>query len=283
MTSFDDFSSPYSDLDRPPLNERGLVRALVRPGALWTGVEVTPATASTNTELAARARDGLAGGSVLVTEHQTAGRGRLDRAFHTPARAALTFSVLLRPDVVTNGYGWMSLLMGVAAVGALRRIAEVDAVLKWPNDVLLGDRKLAGILAEAVFAPQGNAIVVGMGLNVSQRAEELPVDTAVSLALAQAPCTDRDPLLRAVLRGFADRYTAWVGHGGDAEVSGLAAEYRACCDTVGRQVRVHLPGDVLLHGTATGIDAEGRLTVRADDGVETALSAGDVVHVRGEG
>lgn len=273
-------STLYSDLSRPPLNQAVLERALVRPGALWTGVDVLPSAASTNTTLAGRARNGAAEGTVLVAEHQTAGRGRLDRVFQTPPRAALTFSVLLRPEAAPNRYGWLPLLMGVAAVRGLGWVAGVEAALKWPNDVLLDGRKLAGILAEAAATPQGTAIVVGMGVNVAQRADELPVPTAVSLALAEAPCTDRDPLLRAVLRGFAERYTAWERHGGDAEASGLAEEYRSCCATVGQRVRVHLPGGRLLEGTATGVDADGCLTVRDGDGAVTPLSAGDVVHVR---
>lgn len=273
-------SSLYSDLSRPPLDQRALQRALVRPGALWTGVDVVPSLGSTNTELVARANDGAPGGTVLVTEHQTAGRGRLGRSFSTPARAALTFSVLLRPTVPPHGYGWLPLLMGVAAVHGVRRIAAVRAELKWPNDVLVGGRKLAGILSEAAFGPAGPAVVIGIGLNVSQSREELPVDTATSLALSGAACTDRDPLLRAVLRAFAERYTRWVEHDGDAERSGLAEEYRSCCATLGQRVRVHLPEDGLLEGTATGIDAGGQLRVRAEDGREHALSAGDVVHVR---
>lgn len=273
-------SSPYSDLDRPPLDRAALERALVRPGALWTGIDVAATTGSTNTELTARARDGAAEGTVLVTEHQTAGRGRLDRTFETPARAALTFSVLLRPGVPPHRYGWLPLIMGVAAVRGLERVAGVGAALKWPNDVLLGDRKLAGILSEAVTGPEGTAVVVGTGLNVSQTEDELPVPTATSLTVADAPCVDRDPLLRAVLRAFAERYAAWTGHGGDAEAAGLAEEYRDCCATIGRAVRVHLPGGRLLEGAATGVDADGRLTVRAADGTGTHLSAGDVVHVR---
>ncbi|UOE18270.1 biotin--[acetyl-CoA-carboxylase] ligase [Thermobifida halotolerans] len=273
-------SSLYSDLSRPPLDQRALERALVRPETLWTGIDVVPSLGSTNTELAARARDGAAEGSVLVTEHQTAGRGRMDRTFQTPARAALTFSVLLRPTAPPRGYGWLPLLMGVAAVRAVRRIAAVEAVLKWPNDVLVDGRKLAGILSEAVFDPEGAAVVLGMGLNVSQSEEELPVDTATSLVLSGAVCADRDPLLRAVLRAFAERYTVWADHGGDAEAGGLAEEYRSCCATLGRRVRVHLPEDRLLEGTAAGVDEEGHLLVRTDGGRTTALSAGDVVHVR---
>lgn len=278
-------SSPFSDLDRPPLREAALNRALVRPGGLWRGVEVVPSMASTNTELVRRARDGAPGGLVLVTEHQTAGRGRFDRAFHTPDRAALTFSVLVRPEVPADRYGWLPLLMGVAAARGIGRVAEITAELKWPNDVLATgadgrERKLAGILSEASFTGAGGSgVVIGMGLNVAQRRAELPVDTATSLVVEEAPCVDRDPLLRAVLRAFAERYETWHASGGDAEASGLAEEYRARCGTLGREVRVQLPGDRVSEGEAMGVDHEGRLLVRDADGMD-AISAGDVVHVR---
>ncbi|PSK97034.1 BirA family biotin operon repressor/biotin-[acetyl-CoA-carboxylase] ligase [Murinocardiopsis flavida] len=277
--------SPFSDLDRPPLREAALTRALVRPGGLWRGIEVVDELASTNTELVRRARGGTPGGHVLVTEHQTAGRGRLDRSFHTPNRAALTFSVLVRPDVPLERCGWLPLLMGAAATRGIGRVAELTTTLKWPNDVLATgadgrERKLAGILSEAESAgPAGPGFVIGMGLNVSQRRAELPVDTATSLAVEEAPCVDRDPLLRAVLRAFAEYYEAWQACGGDAEQSGLAADYRARCGTLGRAVRVHLPGDRTAEGEAMGVDAAGRLLVRDADGVD-AVSAGDVVHVR---
>ncbi|MDA8370069.1 MAG: biotin--[acetyl-CoA-carboxylase] ligase [Nocardiopsaceae bacterium] len=280
-----DSAAPFTDLGRSPLREGALNRALVHPGGLWRRIEVLPALGSTNSELVHRARQGAPEGEVLVTEHQTAGRGRLDRGFQTPKRAALTFSVLVRPDVPTGRLGWLPLLMGTAAVRALSRTAAVPAALKWPNDVLATgadgvERKLAGILSEAAFAENSTGVVIGMGLNVAQRRDELPVGSATSLALEGAARTGREPLLQAVLHGFADLYAEWERRGGDAEASGLADEYRRHCGTIGRTVRVHLPGDRILQGRATGVDAEGQLTVRAEDGTEEALSAGDVVHVR---
>ncbi|MBV2366063.1 biotin--[acetyl-CoA-carboxylase] ligase [Streptomonospora nanhaiensis] len=280
---------PEAADDRPPLRPAALERALVRPGGLWRTITVVPAMASTNTALLEHARQGEPEGAVLVTEHQTAGRGRLDRGFTTPPRAALTLSALVRPRVPAARVGWLSLLMGVAAVAAVERAAGVATALKWPNDLLSrdGEHKLAGILAEAAFpAPDGGGaadppgIVIGIGLNVAQRREELPVETATSLALCGAPGTDRDALLRALLEEFAERYAAWAAAGGDAEAAGLAEEYRRHCLTVGRAVRVHLPGDRRAEGRAVGVDAEGRLVVRTETGREQALSAGDVVHVR---
>ncbi|WP_336207692.1 biotin--[acetyl-CoA-carboxylase] ligase [Nonomuraea sp. LPB2021202275-12-8] len=265
----------YSDLDRPPLSEAALNRALVRPGSLWTGVTVVDSTGSTNADLALDARGGAGEGAVLVAEEQLAGRGRLGRTWTAPPRAGLTFSVLLRPSVPVAAYGWLPLLFGVAAASAVRRLAEVDVRLKWPNDLLVGERKLAGVLAEQAEG----AVVVGMGLNVLLKPGELPVETATSLAIEQAACLDRDPLLRAVLREVETHYREWADAGGDADACGLRAAYLAASATVGRQVRVELPGGAVLAGTATGIDRAGHLQVAAG-GETLALSAGDVVHVR---
>ncbi|MBG0813400.1 biotin--[acetyl-CoA-carboxylase] ligase [Planomonospora sp. ID82291] len=268
-------SSPFTDLDRPPLSQAALTRALVRPGGLWSDVSVVDRTGSTNADLAQAARDGARQGTVVIAESQAAGRGRLGRAWSAPPRAGLTFSVLLRPDPPPARQGWLPLLVGLAAASAVRRVAEVDVRLKWPNDLLVGERKLAGVLAERV----GDAVIVGVGLNVSLRADELPVPTATSLALEDAACVDRDPLVRAVLREIETHYREWSEADGDADACGLRAAYLGAGATVGRQVRVELPGERVLAGLATGVDRAGHLIVESD-GREHTLSAGDVVHVR---
>jgi BirA family transcriptional regulator, biotin operon repressor / biotin---[acetyl-CoA-carboxylase] ligase len=269
-------SSPYTDLDRPPLNARALNHALVMPGGLWHEIRVVGETGSTNADLAAA---GAAPGLVLVAEAQTAGRGRLDRTWTAPPRSGLFFSVLLPPEADPTRLGWLPLLTGVAVVSALREYAEVEGVsrgrmreatLKWPNDVLIGERKLAGILAQRVET----GVVVGVGLNVSLRTAELPVPTATSLAIEGAPA-DRDPLLRAILRALADRYAEFGGEGAAA----LRTAYRTLCGTIGRQVRVELPDGSVLTGEARDVDETGRLVVNTPN-KEHLLSAGDVVHVR---
>jgi BirA family biotin operon repressor/biotin-[acetyl-CoA-carboxylase] ligase len=159
----------------------------------------------------------------------------------------------------------------------VRRIARVDAYLKWPNDLLLGqDRKTAGILAEAA----DGAVVVGIGLNTTLREDELPRPDATSLALAGAVSTDRDPLLRALLRAFAEWYARFVEHGGDPEASGLREAYAFHCGTIGRRVRIEQPGGTVLEGLATGVDGDGRLQVTDRFSVVHAVAAGDVVHAR---
>ncbi|MFC0601348.1 biotin--[acetyl-CoA-carboxylase] ligase [Streptomyces palmae] len=291
MSPSDTHGSRWSDLDRPPLNADALRRALVRPGGLWTALDVVAATGSTNTDLVARAGEGAAEGVVLVAEEQTAARGRLDRSWSAPARSGLFFSVLLRPGdrVPAARWGWLPLLAGVATATALSRAAGVDTALKWPNDLLLRvggeERKAGGILAErAAGAPGAEAgVVIGIGLNVSLRADELPVPTAGSLALAGAHTVDRDPLLRAVLRSFEHWYGKWCEAGGDPSVSGLQEAYAAGCATLGRTVRAELPGGRDTVGEAVAVDGDGRLVLATADGVREPIAAGDIVHLRPAG
>lgn len=278
--------SPYTDLDRPPLSRTALSRALVVPGGLWTKLELRTETGSTNADVTAAARAGAAEGLVVVAERQTAGRGRLGRVWQSPARAGLAVSVLLRPTGAAAVHqGWLPLLAGVAAVEAVDRVPRVPASLKWPNDLLIGGRKLAGILAEAVPGPRGRtpgstAVVVGIGLNVTVRADELPGPEATSLLLAGAESTDRDPLLRELLRALARWYERWRDAAGDPEASGLRSAYLDRCDTVGQDVRVMLPNGQDLVGEAATVDEAGRLVVIDLEGTPQAVSAGEVIHLR---
>ncbi|WP_055493344.1 biotin--[acetyl-CoA-carboxylase] ligase [Streptomyces sp. TP-A0356] len=275
--------SRWSDLDRPPLNAVALRRGLLREGGLWSGIEVVERTGSTNSDLVALAAAGRAAeGTVLVAEEQNAARGRLDRTWTAPARSGLFFSVLLEPaGVPLARWGWLPLLAGVAVATGLTRAAGVDTALKWPNDVLVtvGDdeRKAGGILAER--AGEG-AVVIGIGINVTLREDELPVPTAGSLALAGARTTDRDPLLRAVLRSLEDWYGRWRAAGGDPAASGLQQTYAAGSATLGRLVRAELPGDRSITGEAVAIDGDGRLVLATEEGVQEPVGAGDVVHLR---
>ena len=276
-------SNRWSDLDRPPLNAAALQRAIVTPDGFWTELTVVERTGSTNSDLAARAKAGAAEGAVLVAEEQSAGRGRLDRQWTAPPRSGLFFSVLLRPSgVPVERWGWLPLLAGVATATAVSRAGGVDTGLKWPNDLLVTvdgeEHKTGGILAERAG---DDGVVIGIGLNVSLREDELPVPAAGSLALAGAKGTDRDPLLRAVLRSLADWYGEWRTAGGDPEASRLRPVYAAGCVTLGRAVRAELPGGDAVTGTAVTVDDDGRLVI-SSGGAERAVGAGDVVHLRND-
>jgi len=272
----------FDDLSRPPLVAAALRRALVGPDTLWQELTVVSATGSTNADLRDRALAGEPEGAVLVAEEQTAGRGRLDRRWAAPARSGLAVSVLLRPsEVPAARWGWLPLLVGLCAVRAAQHVARLSdpatvpsLSVKWPNDILAADRKLGGVLVERVDTRAGPAAVAGLGLNVSLREDELPVPTAGSLHLAGATHVDRDPLLRAYLRGLADTYRPWRNG------RSVREEYRAVCSTIGRDVVVTLPGGrAAVTGTAVDVDEVGRLVVESPDG-RTALSSGEVQHVR---
>ena len=252
---------------RPPLDPR----RLTPPGP--ARVEILDRAPSTNAVVADRARAGEPEWLVVVAEHQTAGRGRLDRTWETPDRAALTFSVLLRPDVSADRWPWLPLLTGYA-VGTALRGAGADAWLKWPNDVTIDDAKVAGILLERVETPEGAAAVLGIGINVSTTRAELPVETATSLALAGVD-VDRTDLLGSVLDALAATYAEWQSGGG----ASFAVGYQRVCATIGREVRVELPSGESVTGLAGGVDDDGRLLVESDGRV-VPVGAGDVVHVR---
>ena len=266
---------------RAPLDAAALRSRAVRPDGLWREIEVVESTGSTNADLLARAQQGEAEGTVLAAEEQRAGRGRMGRTWTSPPRAALTFSLLLKPAVPPARRGWLPLLTGVAVAAAVTRATGVETGLKWPNDLLAADAKLAGILAEAA----GNAVVVGIGLNVSTEPAEFPNPRpgalpAISLRAAGATALNREDILLAILDGFERWYRAWQRAGGDPDRSGLREEYVRWSATIGRTVRAELPGGQALSGPAVGVDSDGRLLVRLSSGSEVAVAAGDVVHLR---
>lgn len=246
-------------------------------GSLWTSVTITASTGSTNADLLAR---GGPEGQVLVAESQTAGRGRMGRSWVSEPGASLTFSVLLRPAAVpAPRRGWLPLLTGVSVARAVRDVCGVATVLKWPNDVLAGPRKLAGILAEQ----SGDLVVVGIGMNVSAQPDALGVSPgalpATSL-LAEGADVTREAVLAGILRELERRYVAFRDDP-DPERTGLLADYRELCATLGRGVRVELPGGRVLAGVAEDVDADGRLLITPADGAPPApVSAGDVIHLR---
>ena len=263
--------------DRRPLDADTFSAAL---GGRWARVAVVAETASTNADLLAD--PSAPDRSVLVADNQVAGRGRLDRSWTSPPGAGLTFSVLLRPPVPLLKWGWLPLLAGVALHEAVGAATGIRVALKWPNDLLAGTGpdpasfgKVAGILAHT----SGEAVVIGIGINVDTALDELPVESATSLALCGATALDRCELLVAVLARLDTRYAQWVDVDGDAEACGLAAAYREACATIGRVVAVTGTDGSVVRGTATGVDPGGRLRVLVD-GVVRLIGAGDVEHVR---
>ncbi len=248
-----------------------LRQALVSPGLPWVRVEVTDQTGSTNADLAAAARAGRPSGSLLIAGEQTAGRGRLARAWSSPPGTSLSVSYLLRPS--RADLGLLPLVTGLGVAQGLDRLG-IPARLKWPNDVLIDGLKVCGILAEVILTDADPAVVVGLGVNVSQTAAELPVPWAISLALAGASVSRTEAAI-AVLTGVGQAVGAWEERGWDA----VSAAYGERCTTLGREVRVELSATENVHGTAVGIAPDGRLQVRVGTEIR-AFAAGDVHHLR---
>lgn len=263
--------------DRQPLDPAAVTQLTAGTDAAvgvprWQ-VEVVAETGSTNADLLARSATAETG-VVRVAELQTGGRGRLERSWTSPPGAGLTFSLLVRPDADVRTWGWLPLLTGLALV----RTVGPSARLKWPNDLLLGPgaEKAAGILVQT----SGSAVVIGVGLNVSTTAAELPVPTATSLVLHGVRQLDRSELLGGFLAEFGALYAAWLAESGDADRSGLAQAYRQACATLDSEVSVQLSGSI-LRGLAQDIDSTGRLLVRPlGQPAAIALAAGDVTHLR---
>lgn len=282
----------------PALNNEFLQQSLCRSGTV-SRLVVVAQTGSTNSDLAEQAAaepESWPDRSVLTAEHQTAGRGRLDRRWESPDRAALNVSVLLRPvnslgrALPLQSYAWFSLLAALALAETLDEHAGVATDIKWPNDLLAGGRKLAGILAQLVPPAAGTAgaapaVVLGTGLNVSLTTDQLPIPEATSLLLQNARSLDRTALLDAYLRRFARDYGRFCAADGDAAAPGadgtsLLGRLIPRMVTLGQRVRADLPGGEAVRGLAVGLDAGGSLQVRDDAGAVRTVSAGDVVHLR---
>ncbi len=275
--------TPYP-LPRPHLDPEPL--AALAP--TWR-VGVVATSPSTHQALAAEARSGDAGpGAVLVAEHQTAGRGRLDRAWTTPSRAALTVSLVVAPAMSDEDWPWLPLLLGTSVVAGIHAAGGPGCGLKWPNDVMAAggdgvgaaadgpDLKLGGLLAERV-EPGGGRVplaVLSFGLNVTTTPEELPVPTATSLTGLGWATPDRTALLVAILGALDERLGAWT-----RDSAALRGEYAEVCVTVGRRVRVERPASAPLEGRAVEVARDGSLVVDTGDR-RARVNAGDVVHVR---
>lgn len=217
---------------------------------------------STNRWLLEQAETGAAEGMVAVADHQSAGRGRLSRSWEAPPGSSLLVSVLLRPSGLDpSRWHLVTSAAGLAARAAVEAAAGFTPDLKWPNDLLAGGAKLAGVLAEA----RSGALVVGLGCNIAWA----PPGAACCEAVAGRP-VERAELLGALLESLEGWYGRW---------DDVAVAYRAACSTVGQAVRVERPGGDLV-GVAEGVDDDGRLVVRPPGRPPETVAVGDVVHLR---
>lgn len=251
-------------------------------------LDYLPSTGSTNSDLIAVAaqREDL---SVLVAGHQSAGRGRsTGRQWESPEGSSLAISVLLRPNAQSlspTSFGWLPLIAGLAMARAVGKFIPASEVsVKWPNDVLVNERKISGILSELL--PDLSGVVIGAGLNISQSQDELPIESATSLALELAksegvPEVSNDQVLAAYLGELRALYSRFVESNGDAVASGIRDEVAQRCGSIGRRVRAIMPGDQEVTGNGVGLDETGRILIQPDGARELfAVSAGDIVHLR---
>jgi BirA family biotin operon repressor/biotin-[acetyl-CoA-carboxylase] ligase len=247
---------------------------------------------STNTHLVAAVSSGEGDQwpdfSVVATDNQVAGKGRLGRDWNAPAGASLAVSVLLRPQTPAGrplppeSLGWFGLLAGLAMARACNSVLPEgkSASIKWPNDVLIGDKKVCGVLSELVTTPQGMALVVGTGVNIALAEKDLPVPTATSLVLEGAHTT-LDALLATYLTEFSRITKVFVSAAGNVRSSGLLEQVTELCNTLGKSVRVELPSGESPVGVAIGINDMGSLIVEMSNCAEPlVVSAGDVTHLR---
>jgi len=260
-----------------------LADLLVKGDCSWPVPRLVRSTGSTNADLEEWARQGAPEGACVVSDQQTAGRGRLDRTWVSPPGSGLWASFLVRPgDVPAERRAWLPLVAGVAVTDALAEACAVRAELKWPNDIVAiaaacggsdGPRKLGGILSTLVplSGDLGDAVVLGIGINVAMRSQDLPVKQATSVLL-EGGRPDRTALLAALLGALETRVGQW--RMGD---EAIPRDYRARCTTIGRRVDVLLPSGAQVQGIVSGIDDDGHLLV--SDGESTScITAGDVIH-----
>lgn len=242
--------------------DKSLINSLVTQ--YWR-VSVVDVTASTQTDLAALARSGKAKpGDVIAANYQSAGRGRLSRTFEAPKNSALLFSFYIEPKRKKDDWGWIALIAGVSVAQALD---EVKATVKWPNDILVNEKKISGLIAEIV----GDGVVIGIGINVGMSLEELPVLTATSLAIEGVSKTHRNEILAKVLAQFESNFNTW-----DEGDNSIAQIYTSLSSTLGTKVQIHYPNEKIEKGTAVAISPRGELVLDTGSHVQ----AGDVVHLR---
>jgi BirA family biotin operon repressor/biotin-[acetyl-CoA-carboxylase] ligase len=236
---------------------------------------------STNIEGVRQAKNGAPEGLCIIAREQTAGRGRLDRTWHSQKDAGIYFSIVLRPDFETNYWPLLALMAALAVVDALRKSCAVHADIKWPNDVCVNERKICGILAETTETAAGPAAVIGIGINLtdgSLRADLIKLATSIEQLTGRPP--DPDTVLTELVKALAERYEALQTAGGrEHTIREWCAHSTYAFD---RQVRVSFDSESFI-GVTRGLDGDGALRVETSDGKLRLVRAGDVTALRAYG
>jgi BirA family biotin operon repressor/biotin-[acetyl-CoA-carboxylase] ligase len=252
------------DAPRAPLDKKLISQEISR---YWR-VSVVEVTGSTQDDLFQLASSGTAiPKTILASEYQTSGRGRLDRTFEAASHSALTFSIYIEPKVARDEWSFLTLLAGVSVHEALHALdPQISVGVKWPNDLLIGEKKFVGMIAQATE----KGVVLGIGVNVGMSAKELPVPNATSLAIEGFSVLDRNLILAAIINHFEINLEMWEHD------KSFLAEYRVASVTIGSEVEVTLPGGEVIQSKAIDVSDSGALMLA--DGRE--VTVGDVVHLR---
>jgi BirA family biotin operon repressor/biotin-[acetyl-CoA-carboxylase] ligase len=273
-------SRGYRIVSVPDALRRDDIRTGLKTRTIGRELYLYAEAGSTNTLAMEMAAKGVPEGTTLIAEVQTGGKGRLGRTWISP-KGNLHLSVVLRPDLPTHKAPLITLMGAVTVARAIRTAYNIPAAIKWPNDILVAGRKVCGLLTE-MSAEQDRIrhIVLGIGVNVNMPLADLPPDvreSATTLAAAAGKSIDRTVLLRQILRELEQRYTAFLKSEDD-----VLREWKALNMTIGSRVAVSGFREI-LEGIAQGIDPEGRLIIRQDDGTTHAVAAGDVTILKGNG
>jgi len=252
-----------TEAPRAPL-DKAVIASLTSQYWRVSVVDLTSSTQSDLTELVKS--KSVKSGEVLAAEFQSAGRGRLERTFDAVPKSALLFSFYIAPKRVRSDWGFISQLAALTMHEVVTPDLPVKANLKWPNDILIGDKKVAGLLAQTTDF----GLIIGIGINVAMATQELPVETATSLAIAGSKELDRNVILAKFLNTFQSKFGEW-----DTGID-FVDSYSQICATLGREVQIEVIGRENRTGIAQSINKFGALLL--EDGFE--VNVGDVVHLR---
>ncbi len=253
-----------TDAPRAPLDRKRISDEISQ---YWR-VSVVDITGSTQDDLMQLVSSNQAiAKSVIASEYQSAGRGRLDRSFDAASMSALTFSMYIEPKVDKAEWSFLTLLAALSVREALASLDDSSHVaVKWPNDLMIGEKKCAGIIAQATT----KGVIIGIGINVGMNESELPVPTATSLAIANFQVLDRNIILGAILNHFEVNLQIWeLG-------KSFIAEYKEASSTIGADVEVLLPSGVSIKSKAIGVSDAGELILESGE----VVTVGDVIHLR---
>lgn len=253
-----------TDAPRAPLNQS----AINENSSQYWRVQVVEVTGSTQEDLAVAVTIGDAfAGDVIAAEYQRMGRGRLDRTFEAESSTALMFSFAIAPQRSKDYWSYLPLLAGIAVAESINSLnPHMSCRLKWPNDLLIGEKKLGGIIAQTV----GDNVIIGIGINVEMSTDQLPVSHATSIAIEGGQNLNRNDLLATILKNFEAALRKWEA--GDD----MQDQYRVLSSTIGKAIEAHLPGGALKTGKALNIDHHGGLILDTGE----VITSGDVIHLR---